>query len=259
MIDRNNGTGFGIANESMLLLSKRSTLIAALKKPSASDISGFKNALSENTQNPREVSVSGTGTDNQTNNQSANSSIEQLLMLILALLAKLNESISKAGKGDSGSQSAGDSMGGQSTGSTNKKITENSPAGRGNIPKPVEHMHSFNLGGKSITIGGDGSASPAEVQNTKDTIMNLYQNSPTFKSMLDSSPNDSFEISVGRNSDNMSWGNSDGRIFMNVNNVAPSNSDTFQALTAHEFAHAAVNQQHGSEMQRFEDTAAREA
>lgn len=113
MIDRNNGTGFGIANENMHLLSKHSTLIPALKKPNASDISGFKNALSKHTQNPREVSVSGTDNNNQASNQSANSSMEQLLMLILALLAKLNESISNAGKGNNGSQSAGANQGGK--------------------------------------------------------------------------------------------------------------------------------------------------
>ncbi len=124
MIDRNNGTGFGIANENMFLLSKHSTLIPTLKTPSPSDISGFKNALSENTQNPSEVSIPRAGTDNQTNHQSANSSMEQLLMLILALLAKQNDPISNAAKGDGESQSASENMGEQNTSSADNLIID---------------------------------------------------------------------------------------------------------------------------------------
>ena len=77
--------------------------------------------------------------------------------------------------------------------------------------------------------------------------------------MIDSSPNDTFEVSVGRRSDNTSWANADGRVFMNINDISPDANDNFQSLTAHEFAHAGVNQQHGDEMRQFEQTVAKEA
>ena len=57
----------------------------------------------------------------------------------------------------------------------------------------------------------------------------------------------------------MSWGNADGRVFMNINDITPGSSDNFQALTAHEFAHAGIDLEHGSEMERFERAVSQEA
>ena len=139
-------------------------------------------------------------------------------------------------------------------------VAENNvAAGDGEIPKPTEHKQSFELGGKQVTIGSDGSASAAETQQTKETLTDLYNNSDTFKQMIDSSPNEKLEVSVGKRDDNTSWGNSDGRVFMNINNIKPDSGDGFESLMAHEFAHAGADMQHGAEMKQFEQTVAKEA
>ena len=131
-------------------------------------------------------------------------------------------------------------------------------AGGSNIPKPTEHIQTIELGGKQVTIGGDGTASAAEVQETADTMKRMYQTSPTFRGQIDSNQNASLEVSVGRRSDNTSWGNSDGRVFLNINNVSPTSNDTFEALVSHEVAHT-QGHDHGSEMDSLEERVAAEA
>ena len=133
------------------------------------------------------------------------------------------------------------------------------PAGDGTIPKPTEHIQEINLGGKTVTVGGDGTSSQAEVAETARSMEQMYQNSPTFKNMIDSSSDQSVEVTVGKRSDNTSWGASDGRIFMNTNNIAPGNSDAWQSLLAHEVAHASIDIGHGAEIESIEDKVAQEA
>jgi hypothetical protein len=159
---------------------------------------------------------------------------------------------SEAGKG--GSSNAASDAGKASKGAENKVA-----AGDGQIPKPTEHKQSFELGGKQITVGGDGSASAAEVQQTKNTLTNLYENSNSFKEMIDSSPNESFDVSVGKRDDNMSWGNEDGRVFMNINSIDPNSGDNFESLMAHEMGHAGAGMEHGAAMKQFEEAVAKEA
>lgn len=174
---------------------------------------------------------------------------------------------SAAGKGEGASKGADAGHGASKGGSEKAAKVENGnivaennvAAGNGEIPKPTEHKQSFELGGKQVTIGGDGSASAAEVQQTKETLTDLYNNSDTFKEMVDSSPNEKFEVSVGKRDDNMSWGNEDGRVFMNINNITPDSNDAFQSLMAHEMGHAGADMQHGAEMKQFEQAVAKEA
>ena len=77
--------------------------------------------------------------------------------------------------------------------------------------------------------------------------------------MIDNSSDPSFEVSVGRRDDNTSWGNTEGRVFMNINNISPGNSDSWQSLLSHEFAHASIDLGHGGEMEQLEKQAASEA
>lgn len=134
------------------------------------------------------------------------------------------------------------------------------PPGAGNIPRPQEHIQTLQLGNKTVKVGGDGTgaASAQEVAATAKSIEHMYNTSPTFKNMIDNSQHQNLEVSVGRRSDNTSWGGG-GRVFMNINNVAPGNSDTFQGLLGHEFAHAAAGLHHGAELDRIEAATAAEA
>ncbi|MCK5812712.1 MAG: hypothetical protein KAH03_00570 [Cocleimonas sp.] len=231
-----------------------------LEKPNPIDVSNFQKEMSSDKIDDAKAPVSA----DEAQQLGGQENGDQMLK-ILAMLLELLTMIIESQKDDAG----GDSV------DADKDISSSSPAkvendqivnekgnvatGDGEIPKPSEHLQSFNLGDKEITIGGDGSASAGEVGQTKDTLTDLYANSGSFKEMIDSSPNDDFEVSVGRRDDNTSWANEDGRVFMNINDIAPDSSDNFQALTAHEFAHAGVNQQHGDEMKQFEQAVAQEA
>ncbi|MGF1642096.1 MAG: hypothetical protein ACFCUJ_00520 [Thiotrichales bacterium] len=191
----------------------------------------------------------------------AKAMLEQILQLLQQLLQALggkaatesnasapSSSASKSSPPRGGSVSDGDGTGVRSV------------LGNSNIPPPVDNLQSVQLGGKTLTVGGDGSgtASAAEVSQTAASIENLYANSPSFKQMIDSSPHQNLEVSVGRRADNTSWGGG-GSVFMNLNNIAAGNSDTFQELLAHEFAHAAIDMQHGSEQDVLQDRIAAEA
>ena len=242
-----------------------------LEKPKPVDVSDFNQALLGDSQRNGKVNegapIATQAQDVGKPKESlSEAQIQKLLSVLLALIAMLYDSKGEV-KPPSGAPSGSDGgapSGGSPNGSggkieNNKVVGENVAKGDSQIPKPTEHLENFSLGNKQVTIGGDGSASAGEVQLTKQTMTDLYQNSPSFKSMIDSSPNESFEVSVGKRSDNMSWGNADGRVFMNVNDITPGSSDNFQALTAHEFAHAGIDLGHGSEMQRFEQTVSQEA
>ena len=216
---------------------------SSLEKPNPVDVSDFKQAMSDDSENP-----------NKADSSLSSEQIEKVLMMLLKLLTMLISD-----KLGNKTNEKSDSAPNPAKIKDGKIMNENKiAAGDGQIPKPSEHLQDFNLGDKQITIGGDGSASASEVGKTKDTLTDLYANSDSFKNMLDSSPNDSFEVSVGRNTDDMSWANADGRVFMNIHDITPGSNDSFQALTAHEFAHAGVNQQHGEEMKQFEQTVAQE-
>lgn len=192
--------------------------------------------------------------------------LQQLISLIQAMIAQLGKSEGEPSQGQpQGGSTAGPGQGikpveGSGPGGS---AGNGAAGGSGNsselIPPPSEHVQQINLGGKPVTVGGDGSASAAEVEATSQSIQNLYQNSPTFKNMIDSSSDPSFEVSVGRRDDNTSWGNTEGRVFMNINNIAPGNSDSFQSLLGHEFAHASIDLGHGSKMENTEQAIAQEA
>ncbi len=153
------------------------------------------------------------------------------------------------------------------TDSSNPVKTANTPpspsgvsktASNSKIPEATENIQNFQLGGKNISVGSDGTASATEVEETVQSIKHAYQNSPTFQNMIDKSSDPSFAVTVGKRSDNTSWGNTGGKIFMNLSNIKASNDDTFQALLAHEFAHASIDLKHGAEMKRIEKAVAKE-
>jgi hypothetical protein len=261
MIDHNltiQNNYFTTDMESISKLSEANKV--TLEKPNPIDISSFQKAMSsDNTVDDAKAPASAEDAQ-QLGGQSSGDQMLKILTMLLELLMMITEAQKETEAGD-------DSVEGeQSTGSSPAKVendkivnANNIAAGDGEIPKPSEHLQNFSLGDKEIVIGGDGSASASEVQQTKETLSGLYDNSTSFKEMIDSSPNESFEVSVGRKDDNMSWGNADGRVFMNINNIEPDSSDSFQALTAHEFSHAGIDQQHGAEMKQFEQTVAAEA
>ncbi|CAA6824822.1 MAG: Unknown protein [uncultured Thiotrichaceae bacterium] len=213
-----------------------------LKTAESSSVHAFNNAMQDD------------------NNPS--SDLESLIAQITELLQKLMAAIT--GQSPSSEQSAANPQGGSipTSGNAVSPVTGSGAGGSAGsdlIPKPTEHLQTLNLGGKNVVVGGDGTASAAEVQATAQSIQNLYANSPTFKNMIDNSSDPDFDVSVGRRSDNTSWGNTEGRLFMNINNINPGNSDSFQSLLGHEFAHASIDLGHGSQMEQIESAIAREA
>lgn len=236
--------------------------------PSASSVQAFNQAM--NTQTDGTETRSG-GPSNQASGQKngTNDKLQEMQELIAEILQRLLEILKSMGgsdNGQTGQAEQGQSKGGSTPngeGGGINPVEGNGPGGSAGsdqlIPPPQEHIQNLNLGGKQVTVGGDGTASAEEVQATASNIQNLYDNSPTFRNMIDTSSDPSFEVSVGRRSDNTSWGNTQGRVFMNINNTAPSNSDTFQSLLAHEFAHASIDLGHGSQMQQVENAVAQEA
>lgn len=214
----------------------------ALKPASSSSIHTFENAMQDNNK--------------------PSSDLESLIAQITALLQKLLAAIS--GQPPSSEQADDKSRGGSIPQGENSVSPVNGSGTGGSasndlIPQPTEHLQTLNLGGKNVVVGGDGTASAAEVQATAQSIQTLYNNSPTFKNMIDNSTDPSFDVSVGRRSDNTSWGNTQGKIFMNINNIAPGNSDSYQSLLGHEFAHASIDLGHGSQMEQIERAVASEA
>ena len=220
--------------------------------PSGNSVQAFDQVM-KNSQTANAGTTSDADTGNQ---QQLEGLLKQLIQLIQQMLTQVGNSRSGEGK----------AFGGSSTGSGSgvTPVNGSGPGGSagnssGLIPKPSEHIQQLNLGGKTVTVGGDGTSSAEEVGATAQSIQNLYQNSPTFKGMVDNSSDPSFEVSVGRRDDNTSWGNSGGRVFMNINNINPGNTDAFQSLLGHEFAHASIDIGHGGQMEQIQDAVAREA
>jgi len=196
---------------------------------------------------------------------------KELMLMIVQIVKALIQMLSSKEKENNtlASGVAKSSGGSPSPTSSNRskaaKTTDTTPsdtsktATNGKIPQATENIQNFQLGGKNISVGSEGTASATEVEATAQSIKHVYQNSPTFRNMIDNSSDPSFAVTVGKRSDNTSWGNTGGKIFMNLNNIQASNNDSFQALLAHEFAHASIDLKHGAEMQRIEKAVAQEA
>lgn len=241
-------------NINMADLSKADDVSPAT--PAATHVNAFDRVM----QTDATDKAKGTDSSSGSGNDQLEKMLEQLMKLIQQMLATLDGN-SQSDKGSGGS------VGGGSVANDGGGVTpvegggSGGSAGNGSdlIPPPTEHIQQLNLGGKPVTVGGDGSSSAEEVGATAQSIQQLYQNSPTFKDMIDNSSDPSFEVSVGKRDDNISWGNTDGRVFMNINNTAPGNSDSFQSLLGHEFAHASIDLGHGSQMEQVQNAVAREA
>lgn len=237
---------------------------AAMSPPAFSEVQAFNKGMmgdgaGDSLTKAGDCAAGNDGADGRESSQPGEQ-IEALLKKVLEQLLQL-----LSGLQDDGSQSRGEAEGGSAAAdSGGVQPVEGSGTGGSAgsdelIPEPGEHIQQLNLGGKQVTVGGDGSASAAEVEATAASINNLYQNSPSFSNMIDNSSDPSFEVSVGRRDDNTSWGNSEGRVFMNINNVQPGDSDAFQSLLGHEFAHASIDLGHGTEMEQIESRVAQEA
>lgn len=196
------------------------------------------------------------------NNETAAEQLEEILPALIQIIQKLVEMIaaSSASESDDGEESDSSDAGSVPIGN-NSVVSNDVPSSSSNekIPPITEHIQSFSLGEKEITIGGDGNASAAEVKSTADSIKHLYENSDTFKSMIDDSSDPKFDVTVGKREDNLSWGSTKGAIFMNLNNIGADNSDRFQELLGHEFAHASIDLGHGAQMERTAAAVAAEA
>ncbi|HPE62297.1 MAG TPA: hypothetical protein PLB10_18355 [Thiolinea sp.] len=228
--------------------------------PAGNDVSAFNRAMGAEGKNCDSCSSSNGGTHTGEIPQDVQQQLIQLLQQLLQML----QGGEPGGAADSAS-GTGKTHGGSTAGPDGgvSPVTGSGPGGSAGsdelIPKPTEHIQTLNLGGKNVTVGGDGTSSAQEVAATANQVQHLYDNSPTFKNMIDNSSDPSFEVSVGRRSDNTSWGNTQGRVFMNINNVDPGNSDTFQSLMGHEFAHASVDMPHGSAIEQTQNAVAQEA
>ena len=290
MIDHNN-----IANTHSVSELSNVNAATSLAPPNPEDVSSFNHALSTDSNDKIHGDYSSDKEKKSEGSGSTEDQLKKILMMLMELLSTLLGDDKDKGKGD-GSKKGGDDfagLGGSNSGGGGKKAGGGKSQGAGasegggkshgagaseggekskgagepqvakgsesKIPQATEHLQEFNLGDKKINIGGDGTASGSEVQETKNAITDLYNNSPSFKKMIDSSPNETLDVSVGKNKDNMSWGNENGSIFMNLNSITAGSSDKFQSLLAHEFAHAAVGADHGDAMDKFEQTVAREA
>lgn len=244
-------------NINMADLSKADDVSPAT--PAATHVNAFDRVM----QTDATDKAKGTDSSSGSGNDQLEKMLEQLMKLIQQMLATLDGN----SQSDKGSGGSGGSVGGGSVANDGGGVTpvegggSGGSAGNGSdlIPPPTEHIQQLNLGGKPVTVGGDGSSSAEEVGATAQSIQQLYQNSPTFKDMIDNSSDPSFEVSVGKRDDNISWGNTDGRVFMNINNTAPGNSDSFQSLLGHEFAHASIDLGHGSQVEQVQNAVAREA
>lgn len=231
---------------------------AAAAPPPVTDIRSFAKGLGTERSDRSAASAEVTGQEGKDGISTAaqGQSAEQLQQLVEQLIQLIQQLIQSM-QGSEKAQGASVAGPGGQVQSVDTPVTQGNADAK--IPKPTEHIQTLNLGGKQITVGGDGSASAAEVQSTAASISNLYQNSPTFKNMIDNSRDPSFQVSVGRRSDNTSWGAGDGRLFMNINNVVPGNNDTFQSLLGHEFAHASIDLGHGAELEQLQSRVAQEA
>lgn len=210
---------------------------------------------------------------NNFNNEAKDTNImtkeqQQIMLKIVELIQKLIEALDPEAKQNTPTSTASNT-GNKGAGGSPSPVgssqlvqpTDISPTESANdskIPKATENIQNFTLGNKNISVGSDGSASAAEVEDTAQSIKHAYNSSPTFRNMIDNSSDPAFEVTVGKRADNTSWGNTEGRVFMNLNNIQADNSDRFQALLAHEFAHASIDLPHGAEIERVERAVAQE-
>lgn len=266
----------GINSQTRAMDSQNSANTGVKESPSASSVQSFNQAMgnekSAQTENTASSQTSGGQSCNQSNMDSQLQELKDLLTQLAQMLTQMLQGGQTGGSPQEASKTGGSgdskSHGGSTPNGENggiKPVNGSGPGGSAGsselIPAPQENIQTLNLGGKQVTVGGDGTgnASASEVKATADNIQNLYNNSPTFRNMIDSSSDQSFTVSVGRRDDNTSWGNTTGKVFMNLNNVSPNNSDTFQSLLGHEFAHASIDLGHGSQMEQVENAVAQEA
>lgn len=207
------------------------------------------------------------GSINSFNKESAGNNTQQekelmlmIVQIIKALIKMLNPETQEINTTPSGGSpaSVGSSKPVKTANASPSPSSTPKTATNSKIPEATENIQNFQLGGKNISVGSDGTASATEVEETAKSIKHAYQHSPTFQNMIDKSSDPSFAVTVGKRNDNTSWGNTGGKIFMNLNNIQASNNDTFQALLSHEFAHASIDLKHGAEMQRIEKAVAKE-
>ncbi len=194
---------------------------------------------------------------------------------LIQQLAQLIQSMSNGGSRSSGASSIGDDgrtrsvdapdSGDRSDDHSGHHSGDHGANGLGGsqgpsarIPDPTQNVREVQLGSKTMTIGSDGSASAAEVDEAASEMQRMYDTSPTFRQTIDSAGTDNLTVTLGRRDDNTSWGGG-GRVFLNLNNIEAGNNDRFQGIVGHEFAHAAAGLGHGAELDSIEDRVRMEA
>lgn len=220
---------------------------AALAAPSADSTRAFQQVMQgQSADNSTDCCAKKAADDQQPQGKDAKMEevLEMLQQLIQQLLQSLKEDNKKtadtndktandkpsSAKPSQGSDAANGANGGVQAGGNGAEGS--SSAANDKIPPATEHIQQLNLGGKPVSVGGDGTASAEEVFATAANIQHLYDNNPAFKEMIDKSGDNQLEITVGRNTENSSWDSDNGRVFLNMNQVAPSNSNTYQDLFA---------------------------
>lgn len=215
------------------------------------------------------TSVSGTSSGLAGNGLvQATAALQESLTELKEMIADLAAMISEMSSDSKASGAPVPNRGGSISSAPSEGSNIRSAGGSGNLggtqrasdklPDPVTDIQTVQLGSKSVTVGGDGSATRSEVNSAASELRNLYTNSSSFQKTVDNSGSENMTLAVGRRDDNTSWGGG-GRVFMNVNNVAPGSNNTFQALVAHEFGHAAAGMSHGSALDNLSSAVAAEA
>ena len=186
--------------------------------------------------------------------ESLMNSLRQLIEQLDEILGQLGSSQKSGIVDDTGGVRGEDGPGDGGDGST-PLSTPQGPSER--IPDPTENVRTFELGGKTMTMGSDGTATKAEVDQAEAEVKQMYENSPSFRETINSADTNDLTMTLGKRGDNTSWGGG-GRVFLNLNNVSPS-GDTFQELVGHEWGHAAGGLGHGPELEALEERVRNEA
>ncbi len=212
------------------------------------------------------AAMDAANTGSQSGSQAATGTqgMEQILSQIKDLIQQLSQMIqamSQSGSSRGGAVATGS---GEASGAVPIRSVGGSGGALGgtqgpsdNIPDPTENVREIRLGGKTVTIGSDGSASAAEVGAAGAELQRMYDTSPTFRRTIDSADGTNLTVTLGRRGDNTSWGGG-ARVFLNLNNINAGNNDSFQMIAGHEFAHAA-GLPHGAELEAIEAAVGAEA
>lgn len=154
-----------------------------------------------------------------------------------------------AGKGSGtsgGGGSGGGSGAGGASGADGSSANGESGLGTG------ETVESFELGGKTINLKTDGTASPEEAAEVRKTMEQEYASNPTFQNVISNIGSDEINVTLTNESNGNISGiaeapGNDMKLYLGNGGGTPT-------TIIHELAHLA-GVQHGPEMEQIEATA----